>query len=183
MMEDNTIYRIDRINIFPDFDPTTLRNDSTRLGRLDTVSYRGLNVIYEKRLNLRPSVLRYTVPLYPNSVYNASQVSRTYSDLMALGYFKSAKSPSTSSPAGRHGQPDLLHRRDGRHDAVPLHARGIPHVQHPLYADAQAEFQGRSRGSTTSSFYGLTATVGYQNRNIFRGAESFDVSFTAGTSS
>ena len=40
MMEDNTIYRIDRINIFPDFDPTTLRNDSTRLGRLDTVSYR-----------------------------------------------------------------------------------------------------------------------------------------------
>lgn len=53
-------------------------------------------------------------------------------------------------------------------------------MQHPLYADAQAEFQGRSRGSTTSSFYGLTATVGYQNRNIFRGAESFDVSFTAG---
>ena len=35
-------------------------------------------------------------------------------------------------------------------------------------------------GSTTSSFYGLKATLGYQNRNIFRGAESFDVSFTAG---
>ena len=35
-------------------------------------------------------------------------------------------------------------------------------------------------GSTTSSFYGLKATVGYQNRNIFRGAESFDVSFAAG---
>ena len=35
-------------------------------------------------------------------------------------------------------------------------------------------------GSTTSSFYGLKATVGYQNRNIFRGAESFDLSFTAG---
>lgn len=100
MMEDNTIYRIDRINIFPDFDPTTLRNDSTRLGRLDTVSYRGLNVIYEKRLNLRPSVLRYTVPLYPNSVYNASQVSRTYSDLMALGYFKSAKISFDEQPRG-----------------------------------------------------------------------------------
>lgn len=35
-------------------------------------------------------------------------------------------------------------------------------------------------GSTTSSFYGLKATVGYQNRNIFRGAEALDVSFTAG---
>ena len=180
MMEDNTIYRIDRINIFPDFDPTTLRNDSTRLGRLDTVSYRGLNVIYEKRLNLRPSVLRYTVPLYPNSVYNASQVSRTYSDLMALGYFKSAKISFDEQPRGADtanlisyiGETaDTTQFRYTREGYLTCNIHCTPTLKQSFKVDLE--------GSTTSSFYGLTATVGYQNRNIFRGAESFDVSFKA----
>ncbi len=35
-------------------------------------------------------------------------------------------------------------------------------------------------GATTSSFYGLNATLGYQNRNIFRGAEAWNVDFTVG---
>ena len=181
MMEDNTIYRIDRINIFPDLDPTTLRNDSTRLGRLDTVSYRGLNVIYEKRLNLRPSLLRQSVPLYPNSVYNASQVSRTYSDLMALGYFKSAKISFDEQPRGADtanlisyiGETaDTTQFRYTREGYLTCNIHCTPTLKQSFKVDLE--------GSTTSSFYGLTATVGYQNRNIFRGAESFDVSFTAG---
>lgn len=34
--------------------------------------------------------------------------------------------------------------------------------------------------STTSSFYGLNLSVGYQNRNIFRGAEAWDINVTMG---
>ena len=30
--------------------------------------------------------------------------------------------------------------------------------------------------STTSTFYGLAATLGYSNTNAFRGAEAFDIS-------
>ena len=91
VMDNNMVYRIDRINIFPDYDPTVARTDTTLVSRLDTLYYRGLNIIYEKRPNLRPSVLRQAVPLYPNYVYNSAQVNRAYSDLMALGYFKSAR--------------------------------------------------------------------------------------------
>ena len=35
-------------------------------------------------------------------------------------------------------------------------------------------------GSTTSSFYGLKAILGYQNRNIFRGAELLEITGTVG---
>ena len=62
-MDNNMVYRIDRINIFPDYDPTVARTDTTLVSRLDTLYYRGLNIIYEKRPNLRPSVLRQAVPL------------------------------------------------------------------------------------------------------------------------
>ena len=97
-MDNNMVYRIDQINVFPNYDPTVARTDSTFLQRLDTLYYRGLNIVYEKRPNLRPAILRQAVPLYPNYVYNSAQVNRAYTDLMSLGYFKSAKIEFESSP-------------------------------------------------------------------------------------
>ena len=98
--EDNRVYRIDRINVFPDYDPAAFRTDTALLSRLDTIHYRGLNVVSEKRPALRPAVLRQAIPLYPGYLYDASQVNRTYSDLMALGYFRSAKISFEQRPPG-----------------------------------------------------------------------------------
>ena len=181
LMENNMVYRLDRINIFPDFDPTEIRNDTTLLQRLDTLSYRGLNIVYEKRPNLRPRVLRQSVPLYPNYVYNASQVNRAYADLMSLGYFKSTRIAFEEMPQ-REDSTDYVSYIGASSDSTQtLYTREgyltcnilcTPTLRQSVKVDVE--------GSTTSSFYGLKATVGYQNRNIFRGAESFDLSFTAG---
>lgn len=181
VMDNNVVYRIDRINIFPDYDPTLARTDTTLLSRLDTLYYRGLNVIYEKRPNLRPSVLRQAVPLYPNYIYNSAQVNRAYTDLMSLGYFKSAKIAFEEQPrtadvsnivsfiGATADSTQTLYTREGY---LTCNILCTPTLKQSVKVDLE--------GSTTSSFYGLKATVGYQNRNIFRGAESFDLSFTAG---
>ena len=181
VMDNNIVYRIDRINIFPDYDPNVARTDTTLLSRLDTVYYRGLNIIYEKRPNLRPSVLRQAVPLYPNYVYNSAQVNRAYTDLMALGYFKSAKIAFEEQPqpvdltnyvsfiGASADSTRTLYTREGY---LTCNILCTPTLKQSVKIDLE--------GSTTSSFYGLKATVGYQNRNIFRGAEAFDLSFTAG---
>lgn len=181
VMDNNMVYRIDRINIFPDYDPNAARTDTTLLSRLDTVYYRGLNIIYEKRPKLRPSALRQAVPLYPNYVYNSAQVNRAYNDLMALGYFKSAKIAFEEQPqpvdvtnyvsyiGASADSTRTLYTREGY---LTCNILCIPTLKQSVKVDLE--------GSTTSSFYGLKATVGYQNRNIFRGAEAFDLSFTAG---
>ena len=98
VMDNHTVYRIDRINIFPNYDPAAARSDPHFRDRLDTLYYRGLNIVYEGKPNLRPSVLRQAVPLYPNYVYNADQVTRTYTDLMSLGYFRSTKVAFVEQP-------------------------------------------------------------------------------------
>lgn len=181
VMDNNMVYRIDRINIFPNYDPTVARTDTTLVSRLDTVYYRGLNIIYEKRPNLRPSILRQAVPLYPNYVYNSAQVNRAYTDLMSLGYFKSAKIAFEEQPqtadvtnivsfiGASADSTQTLYTREGY---LTCNILCTPTLKQSVKVDLE--------GSTTSSFYGLKATVGYQNRNIFRGAESFDLSFTAG---
>lgn len=181
IMANNTVYRINQINIFPNYDPQTGRADSTFLDRLDTIYYRGLNIIYEKRPNLRPSILRQTVPFYPNYVYNSSQVNKAYADLMALGYFKSAKITFVEEPQtvdmtnyvsfiGKSA--DSTQTNYTREGYLQCDIVCTPALRQSFKVDLEA--------STTSSFYGLKTTIGYQNRNIFRGAESFDVSFTAG---
>lgn len=181
LMDNNMVYRIDQINVFPGYDPIAARTDSTLLSRLDTLYYRGLNIIYEKRPNLRPAILRQAVPLYPNYVYNSAQVNRTYTDLMSLGYFKSAKIEFVEQPRSADvtnyvsyigASADSTQTRYTQEGYLQCNILCTPALKQSFKVDLE--------GSTTSSFYGLKATVGYQNRNIFRGAEAFDISFTAG---
>ena len=57
---------------------------------LDTVRYRGLNIIYDTKQHVRSEILRRTISLYPNALYSAQDVKRTYDNIMRLGYYKSA---------------------------------------------------------------------------------------------
>ena len=177
----HAVYRIGKINIFPNYDPQVARTDSTLWRRLDTISYQGLNIIYEGRPNLRPLVLRKTLPLYPNSLYNQGRVNRAYLDLMSLGYFKTARiafeeqsskgqDPTFVSYVGERA--DTLTHRFAKEENLTCNILCTPTLRQSFKIDLE--------GSTTSSFYGLKTSVGYQNRNIFRGAESFDVAFTVG---
>lgn len=183
VMDNNAVYRIEGINVFPDYDPAVARTDSLFLSRLDTVYYRGLNVIYEGKPNVRPRVLRRAIPLYPNYVYNSEQVNRTYSELMSLGYFRSAKIAFVEQPRlvdetnyvtyiGQNGAVDSTRTDFAREGYLKCNILCTPSLRQSFKVDLE--------GSVTSSFYGLSATVGYQNRNIFRGAEAFDAAFTVG---
>lgn len=181
VMENNMVYRVDQINIFPNYDPTVSRTDPDYTRRLDTLYYRGLNLIYEGRPNLRPRILRQAIPLYPNYVYSAEQVDRTYTDLMALGYFRSTKVAFVEQPRAVDVT-NLVTYIGESADSTQARYTQEGYLQcNVLCTPAlKQSFKVELEGSTTSSFYGLTATVGYQNRNIFRGAEAFDIAFAVG---
>ncbi len=185
-MEDNLVYQIGRVHILPDYDPAILPNTTTSREelddeKLDTMHYRGLEIIYNKRLPLRRKVLRRAVSLETGQRYATSEVERTYGELTSLGYFRSAK-------IAFREEPELIERIDtirvddfeGEQTLVQRTTEGVLTCDilgsPTLKQSAKVEVEG----STTSSFYGLKATVGYQNRNIFRGAEALDISFTGG---
>lgn len=182
VIEPNIVYRVGEVNIYPDYSPTNLQNRSERdTIRFDTIHHRGLNIIYDKRMHLRPSVLRQAVSLTPNRAYNVESVNRTYSDLMALGFFRTAKIAFSEQPA-RIERRDTIRIEDeyGIQTSVQRSTEGVLDCNIYCTPTLRQSFKLELEGSTTSSFYGLKATVGYQNRNFFRGAESFDVSFTGG---
>lgn len=176
--EDNAIYRIRNINVYPTYDPMLRSTTGFRAdANIDTTYSGGLNIIRDVNLKpqLRNAILRHTIALYPNYIYNSKQVAHTYKEIMSLGFFRTAKidftrvadeeSYATYLKVNDDGTTELL---DTRERFLDCNIYGTPALKQSMKVELEA--------STTSTFYGLSATLGYSNRNVFRGAEAFDIS-------
>lgn len=184
--DNNAVYRLRNINIVPNYNAAESKlQGGAYYDRFDTISYRGLNVMYEgRRPNIRARVLRPAIPMYPNFIYDYSQVTRAYSNLMQMGYFKSARIvfdelPDSLSPrsyityvGGDMSKSDSTRVNYTREGYVDCNILCTPALKQSIKVELE--------GSTTSSFYGVKASVGYQNRNIFRGAEMLELVGTVG---
>ncbi len=173
----NKIYRLKDIYVYPDYNPMAENKASSYC---DTIRSRGLNIVYHgEKLRVRPKVLQKSIKFGSNYLYSADRVAVTSGELMRLGAFRSVsvlfdpvevaadESQVTFVGGGDAGRAETTSENYLRCDI-----RCVPALRQSFRVDVE--------GSTTSSFYGLRATLGYQNRNLFRGAELFDASFTAG---
>ena len=180
--EDNAVYRLRQINVYPTYDPMLRSTSGFKINaKVDTTRYEGLTIIRDLFASpqLRDAVLRRTIPLYPGYTYNSEQVAHTYSKLMSLGFFRNAKINFTRVPGetsyitymGADGLNDgkLLNTRE---EFLDCNIYCTPSLKQSMKVEVEA--------STTSTFYGLSATLGYSNSNLFRGAEAFDIATRIG---
>ncbi len=181
-MDNNKVFRIAEINVLPAYNPTVTRLEQN-LTLLDTTYYNGLNIVSQGKPNVRPKVLHGAIPMTPNTLYNASLVERTYSDIMSLGYFKSARIIFEELPQGEDVKL-LNYAGEGAQAYSPKEFSNIEEGLLRCYIlcspTLKQGFNVELEGSTTSSFFGISATAGYQNRNIFKGMETLNASVTFG---
>ena len=176
--DNNAVYRLRNVSINPNYNATTKKRVAGVPS--DTVVYRGLQVLFSgKRPNVRPKVLRPIVSLYPNAIYNNALVQRTYNNLMQASYFKSGRIIFKEVPDSVIDTHHLTYV--GGDSITPNYTREryldceilcTPALKQGIKAELEA--------SATSSFYGVKANLGYQNRNIFRGADMLELGGTIG---
>lgn len=181
ILDNNRIYRVLKINVFPDYNPTAAANDPLYARRLDTVRYRGLNIIYDTKQNVRSEILRRTISLYPNALYNAEAVKRTYDNIMRLGYYKSASIIFTEI-ADSTIEDNFISfvgsdSTDSESDYMAEHYLACNVYCTPALRQS---YTINLEGTTSSDYFGIMAKVGYQNRNLFRGVELFEVNVRGG---
>ena len=172
--EDNAVYRIRNINVYPTYDPMLRSTRGFKQDAvLDTVDYYGLTIIRDlsSTPQLRNAVLRRTIPIYPNYIYSAEQVNHTNKELMSLGFFRNTKIDFTrvdndDSYVTYLGS-DNSELRSTREEYIDCNIYCTPALKQAMKVEVEA--------SSTSTFYGLSATLGYSNKNVFRGAEAFDI--------
>ncbi|MFR9580410.1 MAG: BamA/TamA family outer membrane protein [Rikenellaceae bacterium] len=165
IMVDNRAYKLSKVNIFTSFFPTKIISDQDPRNKLDTLSFNGLNIIHPQgeQPNLRPRILKHAVTIQADSLYNAAQVRQTYQNLISIGYFKSARINFREDTISKKETPLPYGLLSGNILCTP---------------SKKQSFNIELEASTTSSFYGLKTTLGYQNRNLFRGAENLNIDFT-----
>ena len=179
ILNDFTVYRMKSIYINPNYNPIEEVTDSTYNKSLDTLQYRGLSIIYNKSLNVKKEFLREIVNIYPNDIYQAKEVNKTYTNIMRLGFYKSASiifketksvAPSFITYIGSdNSNTSAIQTKEEYLDCTIL---CTPALKQSYKVELEA--------STNSNFYSFKATAGYQNRNILRGTEVLDVSITTG---
>lgn len=173
---DNAIYRIRNVNVYPTYDPMLRSTGGFKANaQLDTTYYYGLTIIRDLNSTpqLRDAVLRRTIPIYPNYIYELDQVNHTNKELMSLGFFRNAKIYFTNVP-----HDDTYVSYVGDDDvASDIHSTREEYIDCNIYCTPALKqaMKIEVEASSTSTFYGFSATLGYSNKNVFRGAESFDI--------
>lgn len=173
---DNAVYRIRNVNVFPTYDPMLRSTGGFKANaKIDTTYYYGLNIIRDLNTTpqLRDAVLRRTIPIYPNYIYAVDQINHTNKELMSLGFFRNAKIDFTAvshddtyvSYVGNDGDDSEIHNT--REEYIDCNIYCTPALKQSAKVEVEA--------SSTSTFYGFSATLGYSNKNVFRGAEAFDI--------
>lgn len=182
ILENNQIYRLRNVYVFSNYNPTLAATDSLYERRLDTLSYKGLNIIYDMRENVRPEILRRAVSLYPNYLYNAEAVQRTYDNLTRLGYYRTANilfDEVSDSTAGSNLVTFVGEGADTTSQAAYTAERYLDCKILCTPATRQS-YSIDLEGAFSDDYFALIAKVGYQNRNLFRGAGLFDASIRGG---
>jgi hypothetical protein len=130
----------------------------------DTLYFRGLQFI-EGSYYIKPLALSKSIIFRPGDIYDASKVQKTYSNLLSMGLFNFVTirfSPSKS---------DSLNRLEAQ-----IILQTAP--KHDFIWEPQAILTGQSGGIQADNLeqsFGLANNLTLANRNVFGGAETFNI--------
>jgi len=168
-------YKINKVSFYPNYDPRNLVKSNPSI-KIDTTVYNGLDFIYTGDPGIVLKVLDQSNQIRPGSIYSDDIVQRTQNNLNSLKLFRMVniffaeevidKSKKTNSDNF------LLFDEANKKDSMPTGSLNcfIQLSNHTLQS-YQAEFVG----TNTSGAFGTEGNLSYQHKNLFRGAEIFDV--------
>jgi outer membrane protein assembly factor BamA len=150
-------YWINKVYFLPDYDPQeAIRARGSYYNLFDTIQYRDFGFIYPEIQNVRPKVLLKANSIEQGEQYSMSQVNNTLFYLNSLRLFRLT---------------NINFRKESSSDSL-------------LNCNIQltpATYQGFSvnlETTNTEGNFGLGGNFNYQHKNLFRGAEIFNLRFS-----
>ena len=170
-------YYIDEVYIYPDLQ-TLMPIDMYK--KMDTLNYiynyRKRKTLYHfvvnKKMRLDESVISRSIFLSPNSLYRLRAVELTYNTLIGLRNFKFTDIDFVKSK-----------RQSDTANYINARIRLMNAMKHSMSTSLELTntsplYTVSDQTTDNSGNFGLQWTLGYQNRNLFGGAEQFNVKTT-----
>jgi outer membrane protein assembly factor BamA len=157
---DHKRYSIRDIRIIGDFDPRSyMRNSGQYFNHADTSLYNDLEFITTRGMTVRKNLLYSSIYLEEGKLFAQSDVDKTYRSLAELKNFSPINlkfEPAVSISS------DSIFPMDCQIELTPLTSQSY---------DVSVE------GTHSSGNLGVAGNVLYNHRNLFRGAENFELKF------
>lgn len=152
-------YYMGDVTVINGVDPVVLQ-DSTRRSslELDTVNYRGVQIISEKERLLRPRSVYYNTLLRPGRLYADRLVERTYASLNSMGPVN--QTSINLIPSMRNDSAFINSR-------IALFPGNLHYTQFGI------------DGTNSAGDLGVAGNLSYEHRNIFKGGETFRIQLSA----
>lgn len=157
----HSIYRVRNVNIYPDFVPkVALEGGETYRRSLDTTEYNGYYFISPKEeQEIKFDLILQSLYLKPGSIFNITNTERTQSHLLSLKTYRLVNIFYTEVP-----EPD---KKPG--DVLTLDCN----IQLTLLG--LQSFKAEIEGTNSSGNLGGALNLIYQHKNLFHGAELFNL--------
>lgn len=148
-------YTINKVSFVTDYDVLQSSGLSS-ININDSVHYKNYPIYYRDKLYLRPKVLTEGLSFAPGDLYNERRVQQTYSNFGRLSALKYTNIRFVETQVG---------------DSTKLN--GYIMLTKSKHKSVTFEVEG----TNSAGDLGAAASVSFQNRNLFRGSETFMIKF------
>ena len=153
-------FRIHEVRVVGDYDPLKyMDNPAAYFAASDTIDYQGVDFIYHQKLPVKKNLLYTSLYLNEGDIFTQTAVDQTNSKLNALKNFRTVNFsfvPLDTLP------PDSINLLDCQIELSPMISQSY---------DISLE------GTHSSGNLGMAGNLIYNHRNLFRGAENFELKF------
>jgi outer membrane protein assembly factor BamA len=162
-LQSHSRYQIRDVYVFTEFDPrASLINPAEYLTLFDTLSFRGMSILFKERLPVNPRVIAQSNFILPGAWFSQEDVDRTYRNFFGLRLYR-----LINIRFREHASNDTL--------TTPLLDCFIQLTPFKLQSTTL-----EIEGTNSSGDFGFGGNLIYQHRNFFRGAEIFDLKLKGG---
>ncbi|MCB8964572.1 MAG: BamA/TamA family outer membrane protein [Bacteroidales bacterium] len=165
-------YLIKRVFIYPDYDPISF---IAKKLELDTVSLNGIQYIFPDDPGIKLNVIYNANFVRPGVMFSNEIVQRSQNNLNLLKLYKFVNISfveNNEEPKPVQFDPFL-----GEQDSFPAELFGYLDCHIQLSKHTLQSYQVELVGTNTTGSLGAEGNLGYQHKNLFRGAEVFDIKF------
>ncbi len=153
-------YKIRDIRIVGDFAPREYMQDpESYFKKSDTLNYKDVDFVFNKNLPVRKSLLHSCLYFHKDDLYNQAQVDKTYKAFQELRNFKTTNIRFI---------PEAFSTSDS---FTPLDC------QIELSPSLRQRYEVAFEGTLSSGNLGMAGNIIYKHRNLFHGAEDFELKF------
>lgn len=153
-------FRIRNISIISDFNPKQyMQSPDTYFLNSDTVQFGGLDYIYNEKLSVKRNLLHSSIYIMEGELFSQSKVDKTHTTLNGLQNFRIIN--LLFEPVDSVGV-DSIQLLDCKIELTPL---------------TKQSYDIAIEGTHSSGNLGMAGNLIYKHRNLFHGAENFELRF------